>query len=320
MVFTIDYFSIGDSLSTTEGMAHIADTDGHAWFYVMFAANVLIGVFCFQLLYTFKVLVTLASIETPPAISLPLDTDNRKAADILGISDRQQYVTSSIRGTLKHLRTQAGVLSAWRGFGASFVYYLATASVANILHGFLGASLPASLVIVVLSTLLLARFSLAVTHIIISRPQPTWWIKRVLAIPWSSARKTLPAMTHLALAQWATYKLLALASNDESSLPIKVSMALLNFAMNLFVVLPLWIILVRVQASLLPDTQEAIVSFDRTFGKEGSDVLSFKEAAKSFKCKGWQRMAMLVGKMVGIIAGLAVVMALARFMLLSFTM
>jgi hypothetical protein len=125
-------------------------------------------------------------------------------------------------------------------------------------------------------------------------------------------------MTHFALAQWASYKLFALASSGESSLPVKVSMMLLSFAVNLFVVLPLWIVLVRVQASLLPDTQEAIVSFDRTFGKEGSDALSFKEAVRSFKCKGWQRLMMLVGKMVVIIAGLAAVMALARFTLLSF--
>lgn len=154
--------------------------------------------------------------------------------------------------------------------------------------------------------------------IIISRPQPTWWFKRVLATPWSSARQTLPAMAHFALAQWASYKLLAIASSGESSLPIRVSMFLLSFVVNLFVVLPLWVVLVRVQASLLPDTEEAIVSFDRTFGKEVTGALSFKEAARSFKCKGWQRIMMLVGKMVVIIASIAAVMALARFAFLSF--
>lgn len=155
--------------------------------------------------------------------------------------------------------------------------------------------------------------------IVISRPQPTWWLKRVLATPWSSARQTLPAMAHFALAQWASYGLLAIASGSGSSLPIRVSMTLLFFVMNLFVVLPLWVVLVRVQASLLPDTQEAIVSFDRTFGKEESDALSFKEAARSFKCQGWQRIMKLVGKMVVIIASIAAVMVLAHFTFLSFT-
>lgn len=115
-------------------------------------------------MYIFKVLVTLASIETPPAISLPLNTDNRKASDVLGINERQQYVTSSIRGTIKHLRTQAGFFSAWRGLGASLAYHFATGSVAGILRGFLGTSLPATLVIGVLSILFFARFSLAVTQ------------------------------------------------------------------------------------------------------------------------------------------------------------
>lgn len=320
MVFTINYLSItDDSWSTPENLALFADTHGDTWFYVMCAADVLIAVLCLQLLYIFKVLVTLASIETPPAISLPLNTDNRKASDVLGINERQQYVTSSIRGTIKHLRTQAGFFSAWRGLGASLAYHFATGSVAGILRGFLGTSLPATLVIGVLSILFFARFSLAVTHIVISRPQPTWWLKRVLATPWSSARQTLPAMAHFALAQWASYGLLAIASGSGSSLPIRVSMTLLFFVMNLFVVLPLWVVLVRVQASLLPDTQEAIVSFDRTFGKEESDALSFKEAARSFKCQGWQRIMKLVGKMVVIIASIAAVMVLAHFTFLSFT-
>lgn len=49
MVFTINYLSIAnDSGSTPEGMALIADTHGNTWFYMMFAADVLVGVFCLQ--------------------------------------------------------------------------------------------------------------------------------------------------------------------------------------------------------------------------------------------------------------------------------
>jgi hypothetical protein len=65
----------------------------------------------------------------------------------------------------------------------------------------------------------------------------------------------------------------------------------------LLLVVPASIILVRVQASLLPDTDEAIVPFDKTFGgkvdldsADGCNQLAILDAWRSFGWAGFLRL------------------------------
>jgi hypothetical protein len=68
-----------------------------------------------------------------------------------------------------------------------------------------------------------------------------------------------------------------------------IGIAVLSLVLGFFVVIPANVALTRVQASLLNDTEETIVPFDRSFGGKvvpeivgGSGVIGMLEAWKSF--------------------------------------
>lgn len=120
-----------------------------------------------------KAILTLAAVESPPAIYLPLGAEdllnerNRKPAAVLGITTQGAYVTGSIRGTVKHLRTQAGALALWRGWNANMFYVLAVAALRTILTGVFGSFLPMAIarpVAGVLGFVALTRFAMTCTQ------------------------------------------------------------------------------------------------------------------------------------------------------------
>ena len=79
-----------------------------------------------------------------------------------------------------------------------------------------------------------------------------------------------------------------------------------SFGLIILVVLPAQVTLVRVQASVLPEEDEAIVPFDRSFGGKvvpesegGKGVVGMLDAWRSFE---WSSRLRLVGLYVKIIA------------------
>lgn len=142
--------------------------------------------------------------------------------------------------------------------------------------------------------------------IIISKPQPETWVSRLYNTPWATARRSLPAMAHFALLNIIPAELCAYAVKLNVHPAARSVIFILGLFVSVFVAFPAMVALIRVQASLLPDTQEAIVSFDRSFGKQdGMSAVSFKEALRSVGCAGWKRIYKLVIKTVLITLALA---------------
>jgi hypothetical protein len=68
---------------------------------------------------------------------------------------------------------------------------------------------------------------------------------------------------------------------------------------TIFLVIPMQVILTRIQASLLPAEERTIIPFDRTFGGErekGQGYISFAQAWRSFSTAAWLRLAKMYVK------------------------
>jgi hypothetical protein len=96
------------------------------------------------------------------------------------------------------------------------------------------------------------------------------------------------------------------------------------FAMLVILATPAHIVLIRVQASLFPEGEEAIIPFDRTFKgrfiaeREGGDgVLGIRDAWVTFGWADWRRLFKLWIKIFGIHVAVAFVGLFVVIVLLS---
>jgi hypothetical protein len=157
----------------------------------------------------------------------------------------------------------------------------------------------------VIATVICAQFPLAWTHIVISEPSPKSWFRRFptpklwvkVAIPTAvyAVAEQITALVLLKLAVTAGLnrdaKTIAQLSPHEQTMMSLAGFGILavSVVLSFLLILPANVILTRVQASLLPDAEETIVPFDRSFGGKvipeivgGSGVLSMLDAWKSF--------------------------------------
>lgn len=86
---------------------------------------------------------------------------------------------------------------------------------------------------------------------------------------------------------------------------MKMIFFLFGVLVSIFVTFPCMVALIRVQASLLPKEQDAVVSFDRSFGVNGIAVISFKQALSSVGRAGWKRIYGVAIKAAIILAGVS---------------
>jgi len=259
--------------------------------------------------YTFgRLIPALLMIESPQALLYePLDTIDpdapiNKNTDPELLIVKQQPITSSFRSTIKHLQAKAGFRARFRGITLFVAYSFALSAVSGIVGSI--PFVPRG-VAPVLGAVLLANLSLAWTHIVISDPSPKPWFRR---LPEAKVWKKIAGPTAiLAIAEQLTVVLPVLLGRlygldmdakaaANMSAPEKSAMALKGFSMFILcivlgfvIVLPANVMLTRVQASLLSDDQETIVSFDRSFGGKvipeivgGSGVIGILDAWKSF--------------------------------------
>jgi hypothetical protein len=88
--------------------------------------------------------------------------------------------------------------------------------------------------------------------------------------------------------------------------------AFIAIFLSIFVMLPAYAALVRKEASLLPEEEETIVSFDRTFGGKLAhltDKLSYRDAWKSFSGEARRRVIKLYVKFAFIMIAFTFLMA-----------
>jgi hypothetical protein len=298
-----------DDNNPPEGIVYQIPT----WVMVMVATTVFGFLFVMTMIdYTFGRLVpTLVMIESPDALFEPLPTidpdsdeaiNPNAALEAQPVAVKQAAITSSFRKTLKHLQAKGGLPSRFRGFSIFLVN--------SILFSIISSSLSAiplvpSTVAAVLASVLLANFSMAWTHIVISDPNPKPWFRRLPSM--RLYKKIVTPAAILAVAEQLSVllpatlakvydfgKLKETAPTMSGGRTVVVglegfSIFIFGLVLAFFFVLPANVVLTRVQASLLDDAEESIVPFDRSFGGKvvpeivgGTGIIGMVDAWKTF--------------------------------------
>jgi len=244
---------------------------------------------------------------------------------------KAQFITSSFRRTIRHLRSVGGLRGIFRGFAIFVVNALLVQWSASLLS--FVPFIPRS-VWTVLCVTALAQFSLGWTHIVISEPSPKTWFRRLpsakfwnkVALPTAilAAAEQVTVLIPLYLSVLVGItdrdgKAQRPATSHEAKVAAFGGFGILALALLLrfLVVIPAQVTLVRVQASLLPDSEETIVPFDRSFGGKvipeivgGSGAIGMLDAWKSFEWNSRIRLVKAYVKVFALQMGLSVLLFL----------
>ncbi len=282
-------------------------------------------------------------IETPTVTAINIDSPDADETDTLVPSGDQRNnknsatepeilivktkpITAKIRTTMKHLRAQAGTWAPFRGLHIFIVYQILYALVLTIFHGIfknLMIPRPASAVI---TSLVLAQCDLMWTHVVISAPSTLRWYSRIPRF--ESVKQILVPAFLYAVSQQVVISIPAIliwcfglqayllnpdpfALLDKKIQKQKVAevfiVGLVGILAGFLILFPASVSLTRVYASILPDEDESIVPFDRTFGGRveakivgGSGRVSVLDAWKTFDWSARIRLVKLYVKVFAI--------------------
>lgn len=309
-------------------------------------ANVLLLQVNYSLQHVFP---TLAIVEdpSPPAyepVSLNEDTqslaeENGPLVDEAARGGSQaRLITSSLRSTYRTLTAISGWRSMFRGLACYIALSFSTLFVYSIL---VSAWVPA-LIAAPLSAITLVQLYTGWTHIVISAPSSKTFWQRLPPFKKAFQATALPVVMYFFAAELASFvpKLLAGAMSmnlpnpktpgvvpetDKNDIWKAVLVLLLSLSLHIFLVIPTQVILTRVQASLLPEDDDTIVPFDRSFqGKVepaivgGKGFVTVKDAWQSFSRASWVRLVKLYVKIfaAGLVLGLVWVAVVVPEMIL----
>ncbi|KAL5344095.1 ubiquitin-conjugating enzyme/RWD-like protein [Aspergillus crustosus] len=294
----------------------------------------------FSIEYTYGLLVpTLAAVEeSNPDLYLRSENDpiNKLPGDPVDLEAEAETaapkpVTSKLRTTIRHLRSRAGRWSRFRGFSMFITYGFA--------QSFLSSMVPVSsdaivlrFIIQMVTAVLLANLQVAWVHIVISEPSSKRFYRRIPSI--RSLTKILPAAAFENLLINGAYFVVLLfiklvhglgeldlvgSIGNGSPEAYRNAFTMLSIAtlVSWLASFPARVIFIRVAASMLPEEDESIIPFDRSFGGKvvpgivGGGVLSIKDAWTTFDRDGWKRYIKALVKATGIQFALAIFFSLA---------
>ncbi len=230
---------------------------------------------------------------------------------------KSKPITSRIRTTIKHLRKEAGPWSRFRGLQVAVITHFVHQVLFRFFVGLVPSAMITEPIVAVATTVILCRLEMTWTHVVISAPTVTRWFRRIPSTK-SGRNIILPTMVYAIAQQVALYMPIALyqafglnrfhedpshfgeISEEARKMVMKqyFLVALSGLLMAVLIVFPASVSLTRVQASMLPEENESIVPFDRTFGGKvkpeilgGSGAVSMLDAWKTF---GWAARIRLV--------------------------
>ncbi|OAP56548.1 hypothetical protein AYL99_09727 [Fonsecaea erecta] len=246
-----------------------------------------------------------------------LEDDTDGDAEILLV--RNKPFTASIRQTISHLRARAGYWSRFRGLSMFIAWGLLGGFIVSIIATIFPNRLGVAFAAIVAETAL-ATWHMAWVHIVISEPSQKRWYKRIPSLrtwPKIAPAVALWATTHqvvaiLPMLVCGSFGSLKHMDNPDykpgrKDLYAVGGQGILGFSLMvaLFVLLqiPATVTLVRVAASMLPEEDETIVPFDRTFGGKttpaiigGQGKIGLVEAWRSFPWESRMRLLRLMAK------------------------
>jgi len=237
---------------------------------------------------------------------------------------RNKPITASLRQTILHLRARAGFWSRFRGLSMYLVWNFVGAILISALSGASGKRIYIALAAIVAETLL-ATLHMTWVHIVISQPSEKKWYQRIPSFRtwpkiapavalWAATNQIVAILPALVTGSFGSMKHM----NNPEYEPDKKDLYALGaqglfgmvLLLTLFVLLqiPASVTLVRVAASMLPEEDETIVPFDRTFGGKttpsiigGQGKIGLVEAWRSFSWASRTRLVRLMLKVTLIV-------------------
>lgn len=290
-----------------------------------------------------EVVATLSMVESPTT-AIVVNPSTHEAADkeekegLLEAAPsftvvNQKPITSSIRGTIRHLVAEAGRGARFRGVMIYMSYNFLTLIVSTFFRAALPRIPGQAIFVAGLTGAILANLHSTWTHKVVSMPTDKSFCQRFRA---ASQWKTLalPAAIEASMPYVALYLscgvamllgLHKLESEDLSSYTAAQAVGLIArilvvfvfvISCSLFLCLPAIVTLVRIEASILPEDQDTIVPFDRTFGGKvmsklmgGTGKVGFLDAWRSFNWEARRRLIKLFVKIQLLITGMIIIIA-----------
>ena len=271
--------------------------------------------------------VPVDSIEPidPPAYDAtpkPADEEPHSDPEILLVQNKP--ITSSLRKTVLHLRARAGYWSRFRGLSMYLIWNIGAGIIVGLFTPVTRNRVALGLVTIV-TEVILSRWIMTWVHIVISEPSPKSWWRRIP--PFKTWTKIAPAVALWAVCNQVVAILPMLVCGSFGSLkhmkhpdyqPDKKDLygvagqgfmgMFLMLALFVGLQIPATVTMVRVAASMLPEEDETIVSFDRTFGGKvtpaivgGQGKVGIVEAWRSFPRSSRVRLLKLLAKVVLIV-------------------
>lgn len=308
----------------------------HGGLVALFVISVIVLGFIFwSIEYTYgMVIATLAAVEdTNPDIYVRIasNPDPNKPDDEdaeLATPTPPKPITSKLRTTVQHLRARAGFWSRFRGMGM-FMAYVG-------LNGFLSAWVPVSTTSFIgqffvqsFLSVALATWQMAWVHIVITEPSPKrfyqripsykTWIKIAPAAALENVLTSAAFFLPMSLASFFGWFDTTLGDDVPPMVTLyrfmgaSVIPAILAFLISM----PARVIFIRVAASMLPEEDETIVPFDRSFGGKvspaitgGSGKIGLMDAWTTFDWAARVRFAKVIGKTFAIEVAVGVLASL----------
>lgn len=310
------------------------------WGIVVVYLTVLVGSVAFSLVsYMLNHVITSLSMVESPMAAITVTPSAQEPSAKEGEKEtlletgptialvNQKPITSSIRATIRHLVANAGRFARFRGYRIHIVYSLLNSLVFTFFNGALDFLPGQAILSAAISGALLARIHAVWTHKVVGMPTEQSFCQR---IPNKSHWKTLALPAAIAsampyISMYLTAGLVMLLGFDDMEPVITcaqkmgviarvLGVAIFAITCTLFLCLPALVTRVRIEASILPDDQDTIVPFDRTFGGKvvskmmgGSGVVGFLDAWKSFNWEARRRLIKLYIKNFFILTGMLLV-------------
>lgn len=286
-------------------------------------------VFSSTLEYSIRLVTgTLAMVEStetsvaPPAYTDENTTDMKKDGQAPLLEIEMQTITtgkpltSSIRRTIKHIKSVGGCAARWRGVGIFVLYVFLTATISAPLASFL-RFLPKpcnGIFADMIASVITARLHANWTHKVISMPSSksirermvsrAQWKELMIPTALSVGAQTTGVCAIAMVFRISGLLVRDLHQNDAApkwTLPILaiVPGTLTAIVLGLFMMFPAYVSLVRKEASMLPEEEETIVNFDRSFGgrlTQAGTAATLRESWQSFTWEARRRLIKLYVK------------------------
>lgn len=282
-------------------------------------------------------------VETPMATTFKLDAPEADNTDPLVSSDdetkpilsatlpqvlvvKTKPITAKIRTTMKHLRTQAGPWSRFRGLHIYMIYHFLFSVSYAILQFLFGLVYIPRAAAAVTTHVILCQFGLMWTHAVISAPSTQPWYKRTSTfatvkqvvfptVIFAGAEQLVLLLSRDLFNAFGLHRFLRnpdlfaqLSPGIQREVLAQIStIGLLSAIAGFLVLFPAYVALTRVYASALPEQVESIVPFDRTFGgraqprtEGGNGIVSMLDAWRTFDWAARFRLINLYAKIFAI--------------------